>query len=153
MGLFWFRPQQSIRTWIYRLNPRFDGAFLIPNRSINITLNVSLNPRFDGAFLIHKEDIGNALKRMVLIPDLMGLFWFVQDNGYQPVVCVLIPDLMGLFWFRRILHSTNRLTSLNPRFDGAFLIRISGQVRPWMELVLIPDLMGLFWFLNEMTRK
>ena len=58
-----------------RLNPRFDGAFLI--RKVSFTkcaISICLNPRFDGAFLILvvADVIGSELE--VLIPDLMGLF-------------------------------------------------------------------------------
>ena len=36
------------------LNPRFDGAFLIPTIAPQKTASSRLNPRFDGAFLILK---------------------------------------------------------------------------------------------------
>ena len=35
----------------FSLNPRFDGAFLIPMNNKMLHKNLSLNPRFDGAFL------------------------------------------------------------------------------------------------------
>ncbi len=122
MGLFWFRPQQSIRTWIYRLNPRFDGAFLIPNRSINITLNVSLNPRFDGAFLIQ------------------------QTCRYQETIASLNPRFDGAFLIPKSGRINRRCRRLNPRFDGAFLILCLSTFFCVIYSVLIPDLMGLFWF-------
>ena len=81
----------------------------------------------------------------VLIPDLMGLFWFVLFYLIVIARLVLIPDLMGLFWFKETKWKWNYPYRLNPRFDGAFLIRLRlsrCRVRP----VLIPDLMGLFWF-------
>ena len=37
-------------------------------------LNLRLNPRFDGAFLIHYEADNVLIEGNVLIPDLMGLF-------------------------------------------------------------------------------
>ena len=41
---------------VKRLNPRFDGAFLILKYGVNSQGVECLNPRFDGAFLIRYDD-------------------------------------------------------------------------------------------------
>ena len=126
------------------LNPRFDGAFLILKSHGWRSNTASLNPRFDGAFLILVGCYYLRMFRRVLIPDLMGLFWF-QKGEWVDYPGVLIPDLMGLFWFSKPRLCAPLPTCLNPRFDGAFLIP-QAQLLPKTPQVLIPDLMGLFWF-------
>ena len=59
---------------------------------------VSLNPRFDGAFLNYEKLELTATCSIVLIPDLMGLFWIIKAAANMATKEVLIPDLMGLFW-------------------------------------------------------
>ena len=55
----------------------------------------------------------------------------------------LNPRCDGAFLIRIVLPYRNRPSCLNPRFDGAFLIRIQ-EVKEAGDEVLIPDLMGLF---------
>ena len=107
-------------------------------------LNSSLNPRFDGAFLI--QAWRECIKRSngVLIPDLMGLFWFEIVYPRHTVGCVLIPDLMGLFWFSQPHHYGRNAWVLIPDLMGLFWFP---QQPPIQQAdVLILDLMGLFWF-------
>ena len=58
------------------INPtlRFDRTFLNGKKGKSMILNLRLNPRFDGAFLIHYEADNVLIEGNVLIPDLMGLF-------------------------------------------------------------------------------
>ena len=78
------------------LNPRFDGAFLIPMMVILMATLMGLNPRFDGAFLIRTSSRPSATFGC-LNPRFDGAFLnFVAE--VKPIIDkVLIPDLMGLF--------------------------------------------------------
>ena len=120
MGLFWILNRLNWTPMPKCLNPRFDGAFLNWLMRWSSFGSKGLNPRFDGAFLNYKVNMVTT-EKYSLNPRFDGAFLNSMAAASAISPMVLIPDLMGLFWITNWCAYWTVCDSLNPRFDGAFL--------------------------------